>query len=424
MAKDTSLGLRNAVIYQIFPRVFSEKGDFASIHSHLPRIKELGADIVWLTPIHPISTENRKGTLGSPYAIQDYRAVNPDFGTKKDLACLADAVHALDMKLMIDVVYNHTGVGSVLSKEHPEWFFRRNGSIGRKFEEWSDVWDLDYSRKDLWAYQIETLHMWASLGVDGFRCDVATMVPAEFWVEARKSFAGKKDIIWLAESTHLHFAKALREHGFPVSSDSELYEAFDMLYDYDGYEILDRYRVGKAYLREYLNQVYAQSYMYPETSLKLRFLENHDQPRAAHIYRGQGNLKNWTAFYSFLPGPSLIYAGQEIRETVLPSLFEKSAIDWSRRDDFSKYLHQVFAAAKKMKSDSLYFTHEEICNGVYELDWKGSGGEYRAFVNLENRTGFIPVDLHCEGTNLLGGAHVKISGGINAEDMPTAVKLC
>lgn len=423
MATDTSLALRSSVIYQIFPRVFSEKGDFASIHPHLPRIKKLGADIVWLTPIHPISTESRKGTFGSPYAIQDYRAVNPDFGTEKDLARLADAVHALGMKLMIDVVYNHTGVGSVLSKEHPEWFFRRGDMISRKFEEWSDVWDLDYSKKDLWAYQIESLHKWASLGVDGFRCDVATMVPSAFWVEARRSFSGKRDILWLAESTHLHFAKALREHGFPVSSDSELFEAFDMLYDYDGYEVLERYRVGKARLREYLNQVYAQINMYPETSLKLRFLENHDQPRAAHLYRGEESLKNWTAFYSFLPGPSLVYAGQEIRETVQPGLFDKSEIDWNRKDDFQEYLGQVLAASKQVKAETRYFTHKEICDGVYELDWKGEHGEYGAFVNLENRTGFLPVDLNIEEKNILNGEPVKIAGGIRAEDMPVAVKL-
>ena len=422
MAKDTSLDLASSQIYQIFPRAFSPKGDFASIHSHLDRIRALGADIVWLTPVQPIATVNRKGTYGSPYAAYDYRAVNPDFGTKDDFKKLADAIHARGMKFMIDVVYNHTGVDSVLSKEHPEWFFRRDGKISRKFEEWSDVWDLDYSQKELWAYQIETLHMWADLGVDGFRCDVATMVPAEFWVEARRSFAGKKNIIWLAESTHLYFLKALRESGFPVSTDSELFEAFDMLYDYDGYEILERYRVGKARLHEYVNHVYVQTNIYPAANLKLRFLENHDQPRAAQIYRGEFNLKNWTVFYQFLPGPSLVYAGQEIRETVLPSLFENDKVDWSRQDGFADFLALVISAAKKIKSGKALFSHNELCEGVIEIEWKNGHSVYSVFVNLENRTGAVPVFHPLQGKNLLDGSAVKIEGSVRAEQMPMIIE--
>ena len=422
MAKDTSLDLASATIYQIFTRAFSPKGDFASIHPHLDRIRSLGADIVWLTPVQPIAAVNRKGTFGSPYAAYDYRAVNPDFGTKDDLRKLADAVHAKGMRLMIDVVYNHTGVDSVLSKDHPEWFFRRDGKISRKFEEWSDVWDLDYSKKELWDYQIETLHMWADLGVDGFRCDVATMVPAEFWVKARKSFEGRKNIIWLAESTHLYFLKALREHGYPVATDSELFEAFDMLYDYDGYEIIERYRVGKARLREYINHVYAQTNIYPATSLKLRFLENHDQPRAAAVYRGDFNLRNWSVFYQFLPGPSLVYAGQEIRETKLPSLFENDKVDWSRKDDFEGFLRAVIACSKEVKTGSPCFSHSELCDGVYELEWKTPHSRYSVFVNLENRTGIIPTFHSLQGKNLLDGSAVKIEGRVYAEQMPMIVK--
>jgi glycosidase len=403
--------------------VFSPKGDFASIHPHLERIRKLGTDIVWLTPIQPISQVDRKGSYGSPYAAYDYREVNPDLGTKDDLKRLADAIHSLGMKLMIDVVYNHTGVGSVLSKEHPEWFYRHDGKISRKFDEWSDVWDLDYSNNDLWDYQIETLHQWASLGVDGFRCDVATMVPAAFWVKARQSFIGKKDIIWLAESAHLHFLKSLREYGFTVSTDSELFEAFDMLYDYDGFEILDRYRVGTARLREYTNHVYAQTNMYPLTSLKMRFIENHDQPRAAFVCRGEDNLRNWTVFYQFLPGPMLVYAGQEIRETVQPNIFEKETIDWTRADIFSEFLQTVINSAKQVKKELPHFTISELCDGVYELNWKSSHAEHSAFVNLENRTGSIPVQRSVAGFNLLDGSHFTGEGSIRAELMPLVIKL-
>ena len=174
MAEHTDQNLLHQVIYSVFVRNHTKEGTFRALEGDLDRLKGLGADIIWLMPIHPIGSEGRKGTLGSPYAIQDYRGINPEYGTREDFIHLVDAIHARGMKCIIDVVYNHTSPDSVLAHTHPEYFLRdAEGRPTRKVADWWDVVDLDYSNRDLWNYQIDTLKQWAAI-VDGFRCDVAS----------------------------------------------------------------------------------------------------------------------------------------------------------------------------------------------------------------------------------------------------------
>ena len=161
MAVNTDLSLRRQVIYSVFVRGHTKEGTFRALEGDLDRLKVLGADILWLMPIHPIGEEGRKGTMGSPYAIRDYRAVNPDMGTVDDLCHLVDAIHDRGMKCIIDVVYNHTSPDSVLAETHPEFFLRdEQGRPARKVADWWDIVDLDYSNRDLWRYQIDTLKRW------------------------------------------------------------------------------------------------------------------------------------------------------------------------------------------------------------------------------------------------------------------------
>ena len=158
VARNTDLHLRNQMIYSVFVRNYSHEGTFEKVREDLPRIRSLGADIIWLMPIHPIGRSNRKGSLGSPYAIRDYRAVNPEYGTLEDFKALADSIHALGMKVIIDVVYNHTSPDSWLRENHPEWFYHKpDGSFGNHVGDWTDIIDLDYDQRELWKYQIEDL---------------------------------------------------------------------------------------------------------------------------------------------------------------------------------------------------------------------------------------------------------------------------
>ena len=158
MAITTSKTNRNMVMYSVFVRNYSEEGTFKQLQNDLDRIKALGVDIIWLLPIHPVGVVERKGAVGSPYAIKDYRAIDPALGTKEDLKELVQEIHARGMRCIIDVVYNHTSPDSWLAQHHPEWFYHKpDGSFGNKVGEWLDVVDLDYSQRDLWDYQIETL---------------------------------------------------------------------------------------------------------------------------------------------------------------------------------------------------------------------------------------------------------------------------
>ncbi len=327
MALNTNKALRNQVMYQVFVRNYSKEGTFEKVREDLGRMKALGVDIIWLMPIHPIGKVKRKGTLGSPYAISDYRAVNPEFGTLDDFKRLVDAIHENGMKCIIDVVYNHTSPDSVLAAEHPEWFYRKaDGSFGNRVGDWSDIIDLDYGNEALWDYQIETLKYWAEI-VDGFRCDVAPLVPIAFWEKARNEVAKvRENCIWLSESVEPGFITAMREQGYFAASDGEMYRAFDICYDYD---IADEYNAlfnADGTLQDYAAAVNRQEYIYPENYVKLRFLENHDRPRAHRLIPDERSLVNWTAFLFFQKGLTLLYNGQEFGATHLPSLFDRDTI--------------------------------------------------------------------------------------------------
>lgn len=274
--------LRASSIYQVFVRNYSSAGSFDAALPALDAAKGLGFDIVYLTPIHPSGTKARKGTLGSPYAISDYRSIDQALGGEAGFRRFVDAAHARGLKLIIDVVYNHTSPDSILARTHPDWFWKDpTGAPAPRFPEWSDVVDLDYSVRDLWDYQIETLERWVHFGVDGFRCDVASLVPVPFWVEARKRVAAIRQCIWLAESVHKEFIAEMRSRGFYAACNAELHEAFDISYDYDARTELESAWAGTGPLVAYLHHLSLQGCMLPANAIKARFLENHDQTRAA-----------------------------------------------------------------------------------------------------------------------------------------------
>lgn len=366
MALHTDITLRNKVIYSIFVRNYSKEGTFQKVQEDLDRIKSLGVDIIWLMPIHPVGKKHRKGSLGSPYAISDYRAVNPEFGTMEDFKALVDAIHDKGMKCIIDVVYNHTSPDSWLQANHPEWFYRKaDGSFGNHVGDWWDVIDLDYNAShDLWDYQIETLQMWAKM-VDGFRCDVAPLVPLQFWLEARRRVAEvNPDCLWLSESVEPEFIRYLRSEGLWASSDSEIFQAFDMAYDYDIFGDFTKALTGEGTLTAYLDKVNGQESIYPANYVKLRCLENHDRARAAAIIPDERALRNWTAYMYFLKGVTMIYNGQEVCCEARPSLFDKDTIVWNTGKDLSALLRKLYEIKQDPLLTDSAFEVKELGNDV------------------------------------------------------------
>lgn len=358
MAENTNITLRQQVIYSIYIRNHTKEGTFQAVISDLDRIKNQGTDMIWFMPIHPIGVKNHKGTLGCPYAIQDYRKVNPEYGTLEDFKELVKEIHDRGMKCMIDVVYNHTSPDSWLTVHHPEYFYRKaDGSMGTKTGDWTDVTDLDYKNRELWEYQIETLCMWAEI-VDGFRCDVASLVPLEFWKEARKAVeAVHPGFVWLAETVEPSFICENRRYGHTAHSDGEMYQAFDISYDYDVNHFFLQYLKGNMTLKQYVALLKFQDGMYPENYVKLRFLENHDQTRAKAKFSGESDLRNWTAFLYFQKGATLIYGGQETENDVTPSLFDEDKVDWNTGKCLTPFMRKLYDI-KKMPI---------VLEGAYEL---------------------------------------------------------
>jgi len=416
MANNTKVSLRNKVMYSIFVRNHGINGTFKDVEGDLERIKLLGTDIIWLLPIHPIGTKNKKGELGCPYAIKNYREVNPEYGCLEDFKSLINKIHSLGMECIIDVVYNHTSPDSWLVENHRSFFYKKtNGSLGNKVGDWTDIVDLDYNNKKLWDYQIETLKYWISLGVDGFRCDVASLVPLEFWLSAREQIAKiKENILWLSESVEPSLISTMRENGFVGLSDSEIYQAFDIAYDYDVNTEYLGYFSGQNSLKQYIDRVALQESIYPDNYVKLRFLENHDQLRAKALIPDEETLKIWTGFLYFEKGCTLLNAGQEVQAVTTPSLFDIDKINLnSIKEDFLELLKTLGQIKKK----------EIIAKGFYEIytiedkdvilaSYKMRNKKLIGIFNVGKHQGEISINV-TDGkyTNIMDGTVVRVKQG-------------
>ena len=413
MAANTNPQLQTQIIYSIYVRNHTPEGTFRAVIPDLDRIRALGTDIIWFLPIHPIGVEGKKGTLGCPYANRDYRSVNPAYGTMDDFKALVQEIHARGMKCMIDVVYNHTSPDSTLYREHPDFFYHgADGKPGNKMGDWSDVIDLDYHNPDLWAYQIESLKFWAGI-VDGFRCDVASFVPLAFWKAARKAVSAvNPEAIWLAETVHQSFGCLARCKGVRSELDYDMYEAFDMEYEYDIREAFDKYLQGKIVLSHYLDMLNFQEAIYPANYNKLRFLENHDQPRICSYVTDEQALRNYTAMLYFLKGTTLLYAGQEFENDHLPSLFEKEPIDRHTGKDLTPLL-KALASIKRALGVPGYFRAEaDDANDIAVMQRAGDTGHFIGVFSLKGVSAEVPVPA-MDGVyeNLLDGTSVTVADG-------------
>ncbi|MBQ6502947.1 MAG: hypothetical protein IJI57_03425 [Flexilinea sp.] len=427
MAQNTDPKLQNEVIYSIYVRVHTPEGTFDSIIPDLDRIKALGTDIIWFMPIHPIGVKGKKGSLGCPYANRDYRAVNPAYGTMEGFRHLCDEIHARGMKVMIDVVYNHTSPDSVLWETHPEFFYKRpDGTPGNHVGEWSDVIDLDYSVPELWDYQIESLTMWAKI-VDGFRCDVASLVPLKFWKRAREAVKRvHPGFIWLAESVHREFGAYLRSTGLNCVRDTELFEAFDLEYEYDIRTVFDKYLKGEAPLSQWTDLLEFQEAVYPANYNKMRFLENHDQPRIASFISDENDLINFTAMLYFLKGTTLLYAGQEWENQRRPSLFEKEDINRETGHDLTPLLQKLAQIKKETLSpDDAFFAYSQDESHTAVMTRLNGESKKIGIFNLKSQKAEVKLDIP-DGTykNLIDGTDLCVTDStLTMEGKPIIIKI-
>ncbi|MCP9292935.1 alpha-amylase family glycosyl hydrolase [Gracilimonas sediminicola] len=307
---------KNSSIYEINVRQYSEEGTFEAVRKDLPRIREMGVRILWLMPIHPIGEKNRKGPLGSYYSVQDYKDVNPNFGTKADFARFVDEAHQLGFKVIIDWVANHTAWDNPWT-ENPEWYeLNEEGNfMPPRGTDWSDVIQLDYENEEMRAAMTDALEYWVrEFDIDGYRCDVAGMVPTDFWKEAIDSLNTIKPVFMLAEDGEPELVK----------------EAFHMNYAWQYAHTIREIAAGHQTFQDLDSLMQASEANFPSSSYRMYFTSNHDE----NSWNGTDpqmygdNFENFAVLSATIDGMPLIYNGQESGLDKQLEFFEKDPIEW------------------------------------------------------------------------------------------------
>ena len=307
----------NASIYEVNLRQFSPGGTFREFESHLPRLRDMGVGILWFMPIHPIGEKGRKGTLGSYYSVKDYYGVNPEFGTLDEFRALVAEIHDMGMYVIIDWVANHSAWDNVLTEEHPDWYMRDNyGNFKPPVADWWDVIHLDYRNWGLRRYMIDVMKFWVEdVGIDGFRCDVAGMVPLDFWEAARAELEAVKPVFMLAEwdSPAAHRA------------------AFDMTYSWDLASTMNNIGGNKATADAIDAYLGREARSFKRDDYRMLFTTNHDENSwNGTVFERLGDgVEAFAVLSATLPGMPLIYSGQEAGLDKRLDFFEKDEIRWN-----------------------------------------------------------------------------------------------
>ena len=326
---------RNAVIYEVNIRQYTPEGTFKAFEQHIPRLKEMGVDILWLMPINPIGEKNRKGSLGSYYSVKDYLAVNPEFGTLDDFKSLVNTAHENGMKVIIDWVANHTSWDNKLITEHPD-FYTKNaaGSIIAPVPDWTDVADLNYDNPGLRKYMTDAMLFWVrDAGIDGFRCDVAGMVPVSFWNKAVPELRKVKPVFMLAEWET------------PEMHDT----AFDMTYSWEFFKLMKEISKGSKTIDQIDSVLAREDTVYNSDAYRMLFTTNHDENSwNGTEYELFGDAAQTFAVLNYLlPGMPLIYSGQETGMKKRLRFFDKDTIGW---DGYS--LAPFYTALNRIKHNN------------------------------------------------------------------------
>ncbi|WP_295729899.1 alpha-amylase family glycosyl hydrolase [uncultured Muribaculum sp.] len=340
----------NSVIYEVNLRQYTPEGTLAAFSRHLPRLKQLGADILWFMPVHPISKDGRKGGLGSYYAVADYKALNPEFGTLDEFRTLVRKAHDMGFKVIIDWVPNHTGRDNIWVSEHPDRYVRDSSGNFVSPYDWTDVYKLDYTNPSTRKGMIDAMAFWLrEADIDGFRCDVAGEVPTDFWNEARKSLeAVKPELFMLAEASKPELQKDAFDMGYnwPMK---DLFNAIAATAGQNNYVSSDSTKVEYPVKRAIdIDTLLArQSIEYPAGTYMMNMITNHDlNSWEGTEFERLGNLTDAMAVLMYtLPGMPLIYTGQETGLDRALLFFDKDdAPQWTPRNghfDFYQKLNHL-----------------------------------------------------------------------------------
>ncbi|MGE5357078.1 MAG: alpha-amylase family glycosyl hydrolase [Deltaproteobacteria bacterium] len=383
---------KNAVIYEVNIRQYTKEGTINAFSQHLPRLKNLGIDILWIMPPFPVGIKNRKGKMGSPYSISDYSTVNPDFGTEEDFRKMVAEAHKLGMKVIVDWVANHSSFDNKWTVSNPEWYTK--DSLGKithpKDTDWTDVADLNYDNKEMRAEMIKMMNLWITkFDIDGFRCDVAGMVPVDFWKDANESLNKTKEVFMLAEAEEppLHYA------------------GFHMTYGWELHHLLNEIAQGKTRPEKIDTFLVKDKKRFPAEAYRMNFTENHDENSwKGTVKERMGKAGDVMTVIAFtIQGMPLVYSGQEAGLDKRLSFFEKDQIDWrnlSKSDFFKKLI-------------GLHKTNQALWNGHHgspAVRIKTDNGKIYAFSRTKDSDEVIVI------TNLSSKSQkFNVTGEVNKE---------
>jgi glycosidase len=321
-------------IYEVNVRQYTYEGTLHAFTSHLPRLKDMGVETLWFMPLQPIGKLHRKGILGSYYSISDYISLNPEYGSPDDFKILVEEAHRNNMKVIIDWVANHTSWDHVWTQTHPGFFSKNEyGDFCPPYPDWADVIHLNYENKELWLAMVSAMKFWVkNFDIDGFRCDMAHLVPLDFWEYARTELDNEKKLFWLAET-----------------EEASYHEVFDASYTWEFLHTMESYWKREtniddldAVLRRYENA-------FPKSAIRMFFTSNHDEnSHSGSEYERMGHsAKAFAVLCATWNGIPLIYSGQELPNSQRLKFFEKDPIQWT--GNFG--LHNFYKTLLELHSD-------------------------------------------------------------------------
>lgn len=407
----------NLSIYEVNTRQYSSEGTFNAFAPTMPKLKDMGIGILWFMPINPIGIVNRKGSLGSYYAVRDYTAVNPEFGTVEDFKSVVKQAHSLGMKVIIDWVANHTSWDNVWTKTHPEFYKKdAKGNFVSQYD-WTDVIKLNYDNKELWNYMRDAMKFWIEqCDIDGFRCDVAALVPLEFWTWVRPQLDAVKPVFMLAEA-----------------SEPQLHAAFDMTYNWQLKDLFVECAKGNKNAEDFYKYFESEKKDYSSDGYRMVFTSNHDE----NSWNGTDQERFGNAAEAFavtttlVPGVPLVYNGQEAGLNKRLLFFEKDQIDWKEnkmRDLYTK-LFQLKKENKSLWNGALGGGFQRVSvtdNNIFAFTREKNGNKIFAIFNYSNEKKTITIkDTQIEGSykNFLNGNSIILSQPYQTSLEPWAYQI-
>lgn len=400
--------VKNATIYELNIRQFSDEGSFKAIEGQLPRLKKMGIDIIWLMPVHPIGETHRKGILGSYYSVKDYYGISAEFGTEQDFRNLVSAIHQQGMYVIIDWVANHTSWDNEIVDQHPEWYrkSRKDTFQSTRWRDYDDIIELDYSHQELREYMTEALKFWVKeYDIDGYRCDIASFVPIDFWENVRTELDTIKPVFMLAEA-----------------EDRELHrKAFDATYNWTLWNILHQIALNERSVKT-LTEAYIAEHVsiFPKEGIRLNFIDNHDK----NSWEGnpQSNfgdaLNAATVFMVMMDGMPLVYNGQEAGQNRSLEFFEKDPIQWKFHENETLYTtlfmlkHNNQALWNGGHGGEMVRIMNDRMDHVISFVREKNGDKVMTFINFSKESLIVQFDTSFDMgryTNLFTGEYQGVS---------------